>query len=190
MISSRGMGNINPAKVPGKSKVCYAKGGRVKKMAQGDLVEDFSVSPTNFVNTKDYKQFGANASGTIPLSDKDKLKLAANMSVSKMSGEGIRGKLDSINAEYLRQIDKDSNFGASMGRDAGGNRFGVSYNQRFDKGGKVNAAGNYTKPEMRKRIVSAVKAEATQGTGAGQWSARKAQLVAKRYKANGGGYRD
>jgi len=55
---------------------------------------------------------------------------------------------------------------------------------------KVNAAGNYTKPELRKRIVSQVKAAATQGTGAGQWSARKAQLVAKKYKAAGGGYRD
>lgn len=54
---------------------------------------------------------------------------------------------------------------------------------------KVNAAGNYTKPELRKRIVSAVKSSATQGTGAGQWSARKAQLVAKKYKAAGGGYK-
>jgi len=58
------------------------------------------------------------------------------------------------------------------------------------KGGSVNAAGNYTKPELRKRIVSQVKSAATQGTGAGQWSARKAQLVAKKYKAAGGGYRD
>ena len=58
------------------------------------------------------------------------------------------------------------------------------------EGGKVNAAGNYTKPELRKRIVSQVKAAAVQGTGAGQWSARKAQLVAKKYKAAGGGYRD
>jgi len=58
------------------------------------------------------------------------------------------------------------------------------------KGGGVNAAGNYTKPEMRKRIVSSVKAAAVQGTGAGQWSARKAQLVAKRYKDAGGGYKD
>jgi hypothetical protein len=60
---------------------------------------------------------------------------------------------------------------------------------QFKDGGKVNAAGNYTKPEMRKRIVSQVKAAATQGTGAGQWSARKAQLVAKKYKAAGGGYK-
>ena len=59
----------------------------------------------------------------------------------------------------------------------------------YADGGKVNAAGNYTKPEMRKRIVSQVKAAATHGTGAGQWSARKAQLVAKKYKAAGGGYK-
>ena len=59
----------------------------------------------------------------------------------------------------------------------------------YAEGGKVNAAGNYTKPSLRKRIVSQVKAAATHGTGAGQWSARKAQLVAKKYKAAGGGYR-
>ena len=61
---------------------------------------------------------------------------------------------------------------------------------QYKEGGKVNAAGNYTKPELRKKIVSQVKAAATHGTGAGQWSARKAQLVAKKYKAAGGGYRD
>jgi len=66
----------------------------------------------------------------------------------------------------------------------------VRADKKMADGGDVNAAGNYTKPELRKRIVSAVKSEATQGTGAGQWSARKAQLVAKRYKAAGGRYRD
>jgi hypothetical protein len=59
----------------------------------------------------------------------------------------------------------------------------------YKDGGKVNSAGNYTKPEMRKRIFNSVKAAATHGTGAGQWSARKAQLVAKKYKAAGGGYK-
>lgn len=54
---------------------------------------------------------------------------------------------------------------------------------------KVNAANNYTKPSLRKKIVSQVKSAATHGTGAGQWSARKAQLVAKKYKAAGGGYK-
>jgi hypothetical protein len=60
----------------------------------------------------------------------------------------------------------------------------------YAEGGSVNEAGNYTKPSLRKRIVSQVKAAATHGTKAGQWSARKAQLVAKKYKAAGGGYRD
>ena len=61
---------------------------------------------------------------------------------------------------------------------------------QYAEGGKVNAAGNYTKPTLRKNIVEQVKAAETQGTGAGKWSARKAQLVAKKYKTAGGGYRD
>jgi hypothetical protein len=55
---------------------------------------------------------------------------------------------------------------------------------------KVNEAGNYTKPDLRKRIFNSVKAAAIVGTGAGEWSARKSQVMAKRYKAAGGGYRD
>jgi hypothetical protein len=55
---------------------------------------------------------------------------------------------------------------------------------------KVNAAGNYTKPDLRKRLFNQIKGQAVQGTRAGQWSARKAQLLAKKYKAAGGGYRD
>ena len=61
---------------------------------------------------------------------------------------------------------------------------------QYKEGGKVNAAGNYTKPGMRKSMFESIKARAVQGTGAGQWSARKAQLLAKNYKAAGGGYRD
>jgi len=54
---------------------------------------------------------------------------------------------------------------------------------------KVNQAGNYTKPGMRKSLFESIKNSATQGTAAGQWSARKAQLLAKRYKEKGGGYK-
>jgi hypothetical protein len=61
--------------------------------------------------------------------------------------------------------------------------------KKMAEGGKVNEAGNYTKPSLRKRIFNSIKAAAVQGTGAGQWSARKAQLMAKRYKAAGGGYK-
>jgi len=52
----------------------------------------------------------------------------------------------------------------------------------------VNKAGNYTKPTMRKRLFERIKA-GTKGGKAGQWSARKAQLLAKEYKAKGGGYK-
>ena len=53
---------------------------------------------------------------------------------------------------------------------------------------KVNAAGNYTKPTLRKNIFNRIKAGG-KGGSPGQWSARKAQMVAKAYKAAGGGYR-
>jgi hypothetical protein len=54
---------------------------------------------------------------------------------------------------------------------------------------KVNAAGNYTQPGKRKAMFNKIKNSAVQGTAAGQWSARKAQLLAKKYKASGGGYK-
>lgn len=53
---------------------------------------------------------------------------------------------------------------------------------------KVNEAGNYTKPGMRKALFNKIKA-GTKGGDPGEWSARKAQLLAREYKAKGGGYR-
>ena len=53
---------------------------------------------------------------------------------------------------------------------------------------KVNEAGNYTKPTMRKNLFNKIKS-GTKGGKAGQWSARKAQMLAKEYKAKGGGYK-
>ncbi len=63
----------------------------------------------------------------------------------------------------------------------------------YKKGGqaksKVNEAGNYTKPTMRKRLFSKIKSGG-KGGKPGQWSARKAQMLAKQYKSKGGGYKD
>ena len=60
---------------------------------------------------------------------------------------------------------------------------------KLNKGGStVNAAGNYTKPTMRKNIFNRIKAGG-KGGAPGQWSARKAQMVASAYKKAGGGYR-
>jgi hypothetical protein len=53
---------------------------------------------------------------------------------------------------------------------------------------KVNSAGNYTKPTMRKRLFEKIK-RGTKGGDPGEWSARKAQLLAREYKKRGGGYR-
>ena len=59
----------------------------------------------------------------------------------------------------------------------------------YAEGGKVNEAGNYTKPGLRKSIFNRIKAGG-KGGAPGQWSARKAQMVALQYKKSGGGYRD
>jgi len=61
----------------------------------------------------------------------------------------------------------------------------------FAAGGesKVNEAGNYTKPGMRKRLFESIKAGG-KGGAPGQWSARKAQMLAAQYKKAGGGYKD
>ena len=47
---------------------------------------------------------------------------------------------------------------------------------------------SYTKPELRDRLKEEILSSSTAGTAAGKWSARKALLLAKRYKAKGGGY--
>ena len=57
------------------------------------------------------------------------------------------------------------------------------------KKSRVNEAGNYTKPEMRKRLFQSIKSSG-KGGKPGQWSARKAQMLAKKYKAAGGGYKN
>jgi hypothetical protein len=58
-----------------------------------------------------------------------------------------------------------------------------------NKKSTVNKAGNYTKPSMRKSLFNKIKAGG-KGGKPGQWSARKAQMLAKEYKAKGGGYKD
>lgn len=69
-------------------------------------------------------------------------------------------------------------------------QYGLDDEMYYKSGGStVNSAGNYTKPEMRKRLFNRIKGESSMGTAAGQWSARKAQKLAKAYKDNGGGYR-
>ena len=142
MRPSRGMGDINPSKMPGK-KIIKRKD-----------------------NPEDVEMF---AGGGLYANIAAKKKRIASGSGEKMRSAGSKGapkKGDFANAAKT-----------------------AKYAEGGKTKSKVNEAGNYTKPELRKRIFNSIKAAAVQGTGAGQWSARKAQLMAKRYKAAGGGYK-
>ncbi len=146
MRASRGMGAINPSKMPGG-----------KKKARRD--------DTDFTQYKEGGEINA-AGGGLYANIAAKKKRIASGSGEKMRSQGAKG------------APKKSDF-ANAAKTAS-----------YKEGGKVNAAGNYTKPGMRKSMFESIKARAVQGTGAGQWSARKAQLLAKNYKAKGGGYKD
>jgi len=142
MRPSRGMGAINPSKMPEK-----------KTIKRKDNPEDVEM----FAGGGLYANIAA------------KKKRIAAGSGEKMRSAGAKG------------APKKGDF-ASAARTA-------KYKEGGEAKSKVNEAGNYTKPSLRKRIFNSIKAAAVQGTGAGQWSARKAQLMAKRYKAAGGGYK-
>ena len=142
MRPSRGMGDINPSKMP-----------KAKKIIRKDNPEDVEMY----------------AGGGLYANIAAKKKRIAAGSGEKMKSVGDKG------------APKKSDF-ANAAKTA-------SYAEGGKAKSKVNEAGNYTKPEMRKRIFNSVKAAAIVGTGAGEWSARKAQVMAKRYKAAGGGYK-
>lgn len=148
MMSSRGMGDIAPSKMP--------KGA--KKARRDD---------TDFTQYKEGGTVKAAGGGLYANIAAKKKRIAAG------SGESMRSA-------------------GSAGAPKKGD-FAAAAKTAYAEGGKtkskVNEAGNYTKPELRKRIFNSVKAAAIVGTGAGQWSARKAQVMAKRYKAAGGGYK-
>ena len=86
-------------------------------------------------------------------------------------------------------INMDNNEVTMMNALFGDKHSGADIHMNLQKGGStVNKAGNYTKPGMRKRIFNRIKAGG-KGGNPGQWSARKAQMLAKAYKDAGGGYK-
>jgi hypothetical protein len=107
----------------------------------------------------------------------------------KMAGGGLYANIAAKKRRIAAGSGEKMRSAGSKGAPKKGDFANAAKTASYKEGGKVNAAGNYTKPGLRKRIVSQVKSAATHGTGAGQWSARKAQLVAKKYKAAGGGYK-
>jgi len=171
MRASRGMGDINPSKMPGGKKTArrddtdfteFAKGGKVGSAGA-------AIAKKSFLKPGKLKVTDMLKAGGLYANIAAKKKRIAAGSGEKMRSTGAKGapkKGDFANAAKT-----------------------ASYKEGGETKSKVNEAGNYTKPELRKRIFNSVKAAAVQGTGAGQWSARKAQLMAKRYKAAGGGYK-
>ena len=140
MRPSRGMGIINPSKMP-KAKTITRKDdpNEVKMYAGGGLYANIAAK---------------------------KKRIAAG-SGEKMRSVGAKG------------APKKSDF-AQAAKTA-------SYKEGGES--KVNEAGNYTQPGMRKRLFESIKAGG-KGGAPGQWSARKAQMLAMQYKKAGGGYRD
>jgi hypothetical protein len=166
MMASRGMGAVLPSKMPKGSRKARRDDTNFTQFDEGGTVAD--------KEKEEAVKFGV---------ENPRLNLAKNAKElsGRLTAEKQLGKNTSLQAYLDANINK---------RGPGVQSGGVNLTHRFAEGGKVNAAGNYTKPGLRKKIVSQVKSAATQGTGAGQWSARKAQLVAKKYKEAGGGYKD
>ena len=139
MRPSRGMGDINPSKMPGKKTI--------KRKDDPDKVEMYAGGG-----------------------------LYANIAAKKR-------RIAAGSGEKMRSV-------GSKGAPKKGDFANAAKTAKYKEGGStVNKAGNYTKPGMRKALFNSIKASATHGTAAGQWSARKAQLLAKRYKEKGGSYK-
>jgi hypothetical protein len=167
MIASRGMGDISPSKMPGG-----------KKKARRD--------DTDFTQYAEGGPVGLYANIA---AKKKRIAAGSGESMRSAGSAGAPKKSDFANAAKTTSY-KNGGLAQQAATAIAMKEKGVKPKKMAEGGSTVNAAGNYTKPELRKRIFNSVKAEATAGTGAGQWSARKSQVLAKRYKAAGGGYRD
>jgi len=223
MMSSRGMGAMNPKKMPGKKEITrtddpnkvamYAKGGlakqaataiamkaagkKPKKMAEGDLVDDVSIKPNYVALDKNFKAAGARLEGKKSLGKNSELSAYMDLDAMKIGNQSTKASPSKVGVNYTKRFADGGSLKEVPEDNAGLSKLPTEVRNKMGymkEGGKtkskVNEAGNYTKPDLRKRIFNSVKAAAMVGTGAGQWSARKAQVMAKRYKAAGGGYRD
>jgi hypothetical protein len=165
------MGAILPSKMPGAKRKARRDDTDFDQYAEGGKVE------TSFEPVKtDYSVRAMGASGESGAGGGGRFTMRKNL-----------GKDLDLEAYIEGQAMKPKGM-SPRGDITGG---GVKLTKRFKEGGKskVNQAGVYTKPGMRKSLFESIKSQAVQGTGAGQWSARKAQLLAKKYKAKGGGYK-
>ena len=197
MRPSRGMGAIAPSKVP---KLIKKRDGNepVKVFKQGGKVRNLNAGG----ETKETSSQADVRKSDKYLADKENRDLEYKKAIIKMDLDTARKQGKDYNTMYEDTYKDNVRRGILNEKAVKERRAYELFTPKevrdtvkanpgaFKQGGKVNEAGNYTKPGLRKRIFNSIKAAAVQGTGAGQWSARKAQLMAKRYKAAGGGYKD
>lgn len=216
MRPSRGMGAIAPSKMPKARKVVrkdgpeptklYKKGGKVRKFSDG------GIAPYGVRHSGEGAK-GKGYFGKLPTKDGFATELSVEsdragehpLLVPTLTKKEINHLLSG--GEPTNSIYEKAERYALERKDAGKSPFAGSTELRrplpptdedsyrlYKKGGrvpksKVNEAGNYTKPGMRKSLFERVKAGG-KGGKPGQWSARKAQMLAREYKAKGGGYKD
>ena len=185
MKASRGMGAIAPSKVPkvrttkkkdGNLPVkLFKHGGKVRRFDDGGGIKDRQLSEGNAIIERTMREFQkTNPPPTVVPPRQRSPDVLSDDDVKDLSPAQLMHLLDKRkeqeHLEFTRQI-------PPRGKKQGGS---VS---------RVNEAGNYTKPGMRKGIFNRIKAGG-KGGAPGQWSARKAQMMAMQYKKSGGGYKD
>jgi hypothetical protein len=171
----------------GHDKPTYNDGGKVKGMTTAQRKEEYVKEKGKKAYNKSYdKAFEKDRNKTYGLFTRQYIpyKLASESDkVAKPIAKKSRKKAE-LNAS--KKFDQVTRHDDLLGRS-------TNPDKKYKKGGKieskVNEAGNYTKPTMRKNLFNRIMA-GTKGGRAGQWSARKAQLLAKLYKKNGGGYKN
>ena len=163
MMPSRGMGAVNPSKMPGKKEITrkddpnkvamYKRGGKVKRMDEGGP----TAKPTDITLDKDYKRIGAQfSSGDIPVGESGKASFNANTSISAAKGERAKAMVDQIQADYKHQLDKDTSIGASLSHaPMGEKRITFALNKSWADGGPIGLYDNIN--AKRKRIAAGSK---------------------------------
>jgi len=164
----------------GRGVLKAKKGGMAKSSAQTSVIKGASVGGSREGSViKGPKAKGSREGSVI------KANRGGSMAVRQRAGNAA-----GLKANIARKPKGDPTGRGLKGKTLTGGAMQIKRDLGFKKGGStVNKAGNYTKPGLRKKIFNRIKAQASHGTGAGQWSGRKAQALAKAYKKAGGGYK-
>jgi len=190
MMASRGMGAINPSKMPGKKEIIrkddpnkvamYKRGGQVKRMDEGGETEapekdvrlnipetkskGPSVKPTHIVANKNFASVGAKfSSGDIPIGDSGTASFGADTSVSAAKGQRAKAMVNQLEAGYKHQLDKDTSLGTSFSASPRGEkRLMVALNKSFAEGG---LPGLYANINAKKKRIAAGSGEKMRKVG-------------------------